>query len=100
MTNFRERFNILFFHFDLSIEREISKGVNVKNRRKPKQQIVIEQTGSLVTLAAGNCTDHGVNWLTSGRLAFAIQCVKARRSQQMKEMAAQNRGISTMFDQV
>ena len=88
MTNFGERFNI---HFDLSIEPEISKGLNVKNRRKPKQGLVIGQTGSLGVLASGNYADHAVNWLTSGRLAFAIQCVKARHSQLMKEMAAQSR---------
>ena len=87
MTNFGERFNI---HFDLSIEPEISKGLNVKNRRKPKQDLVIGQTGSLGALASGNYADHAVNWLTSGRLAFAIQCVKARHSQLMKEMAAQS----------
>ena len=81
MTNFGERFNI---HFDLSIEPEISKGLNVKNRRKPKQD--------LGALASGNYADHAVNWLTSGRLTFAIQRFKARRSQQMKEMAAQRGG--------
>ena len=88
MTNFGERFNI---HFDLSIEPEISKGLNVNDRRKPKQDLVIGQTGSLGALASGNYADHAVNWLTSGRLAFAIQRFKARRSQQMKEMAAQSR---------
>ena len=88
MTNFGERFNI---HFDLSIEPEISKGLNVKNRRKPKQDLVTGQTGSLGALVSGNYADHAVNWLTSGRLAFAIQRFKARRSQQMKEMAAQSR---------
>lgn len=89
MTNFGERFNI---HFDLSMEPEISKGLNVKNRRKPKQDLVIGQTGSLGALASGNYADHAVNWLTSGRLTFAIQRFKARRSQQMKEMAAQRGG--------
>ena len=73
----------------MSIEPEISKGLNVKNRRKPKQDLVIGQTGSLGALASGNYADHAVNWLTSGRLASAIQHFKARRSQQMKEMAAQ-----------
>ena len=93
MTNFGERFNI---HFDLSIEPEISKGLNVKNRRKPKQDLVIGQTGSLGALASGNYADHAVNWLTSRRHTFAIQRFKARRSQQMKEMAAQSgRTIST-----
>ena len=29
-----------------------------------------------------------VNWLAFGRLAFTIQRAKARRSQQMKKMAA------------
>ena len=89
MNNFGERFNI---HFDLSIEPEISKGLNVKNRLKPKQDLVIGQTGSLGALASGNYADHAVNWLTSGRLAFAIQRFKARRSQQMKEMAARRGG--------
>ena len=97
MTNFGERFNI---HFDLSIEPENSKVLNVKNRRKPKQDLVIGQTGSLGALASKNYVNHAVNWLTSGRLAFAIQRFKARRSQKMKEMAAQSRGISTMFDMV
>lgn len=97
MTNFGERFNI---HFDLSIEPEISKGLNVKNRRKPKQDLVTGQTGSLGALVSGNYANYAVNWLTSGRLAFAIQCFKARRSQKMKEMAVQSRGISTMFDMV
>ena len=92
MTNFGERFNI---HFDLSIEPEISKGLNVKNRRKPKQDLVIGQTGSLGELAFGNYVDHAVKWLISGRLAFAIQCVKARHSQLMKEMTTQIEGIST-----
>ena len=99
MTNFGERFNI---HFDLSIEPENSNGLNVKNRRKPKQDLVIGQTGSLGALASGNYADHVVNWLTSGRLAFAIQRFKARRSQQMKEMAAQRGGggFPYMFDLV
>ena len=88
MTNFGERFNI---HFDLSIEPENSKGLNVKNRRKPKQDLVTGQTGSLGALASKNYANHAVNWLTSGRLTFAIQRFKARRSQQMKEMAAQSR---------
>lgn len=87
MANFGERFNI---HFDLSIEPEISKGLNVKNRRKPKQDLVIGQTGSLGALASGNYADHAVNWLTSRRHTFAIQRFKARRSQQMKEMATQS----------
>ena len=42
---------------DLSIEPEISMGLNVKNRQKPKQEIVIEQTGSLGALASGNYAD-------------------------------------------
>ena len=88
MTNFGERFNI---HFDLSIEPENSKGLNVKNRRKPKQDLVTGQTGSLGALASKNYANHAVNWLTSGRLTFAIQRFKARRNQQMKEMAAQSR---------
>ena len=33
-----------------------------------------------------------VNWLTSGRLAFTIQRAKARRLQQIKQMAAQEEG--------
>ena len=90
MTNFEERFNI---HFDLSIEPEISKGLNVENRRKRKQDLVIGQTGSLGALAFGNYADHAVKWLISGRLAFAIKCVKARRSQLMKEMTTQIEGI-------
>ena len=63
------------------------------------QEIIIGQRGSLPVMPSGYLNfktvmletmktmqkQFLVNWLTSGRLAFMIQCVKVRRSPQMKK---------------
>ena len=41
-----------------------------------------------------------VNWLTSARLAFMIQCVKARQRQQIKKMAALAEGFLHVLEPI